>query len=151
MWICGADDTCTERRNLLGTALLAGSAWCLPPVACPAQAPPCQASPFSTACLLQTDYSKRKYGASNPPYKRVFFEFSEEASQPDAATGRGPGGPAGAAGGEAAAAGDPLQLAFLQGQLRDKERRIQAVSTQLAEAEERGQRLERDLELARLG
>ncbi|KAL4450221.1 hypothetical protein ABPG77_010890 [Micractinium sp. CCAP 211/92] len=111
-----------------------------------------QALEHSRRCpQCRTDYSKRKYGASNPPYKRVFFEFSEEASQPDAATGRGPGGPAGAAGGEAAAAGDPLQLAFLQGQLRDKERRIQAVSTHLAEAEERGQRLERDLELARLG
>ena len=34
-------------------------------------------------------------------------------------------------------------MAFLQGQLRDKERRIQAVSTQLGEAEERGAQLGR--------
>lgn len=95
--------------------------------------------------MLQTDYSKRRFSASNPPYQRIFFEFSEELSQHDAVMG---GGPAGSAGGAAA---DPLQLAFLQQQLRDKDRRIQAVSTQLTEAEERAQRLERDLELTRQG
>ena len=38
-----------------------------------------------------------------------------------------------------------------QGQLRDKDRRLQALATQLVEAEERGTRLEADLGLARSG
>lgn len=87
----------------------------------------------------QTDYScRRKYGANNPCWQRVFFEFSDEhASQP--------GGGGGGDGGAASAA----QLAFLQGQLRDKDRRIQDTCTRLVEAEERAERAEGDLAATR--
>lgn len=135
----------SDRAALAGSASALGASLRLP-----ASAPPgllLLSRPRARA-PLQTEYCKRKYGASNPPYQRVFFEFSEELSQPDAGCGAGT---AGAAGGATGGAGDPLQLAFLQGQLRDKERRIQTVSTQLAETEERGVRLERDLEMARQG
>ena len=89
----------------------------------------------------QAEYSRRKYNANNPPYQRVFFEFSDEPpSQQGCGGSSAPG-----------SGGDPAQLAFVQGQLRDKDRRIQAVSAQLAEAEERGTRLEAELELARSG
>lgn len=104
------------------------------------------------ACRRQCDYSKRKYGPSNPPYRRIFFEFSDEPGSQAApplgggSSGGGDGCGAGSGGGSAA---DHAQLAFLQGQLRDKDRRIQALSTQLAEAEEREARAAADLQLAR--
>jgi hypothetical protein len=89
------------------------------------------------------EYKNRKYTATNPPYQRVFFEFSEEpGSQPLLSSGDGVGG-------SGSAAADLQQIAFLQGQLRDKDRRIQTISTQLREEEERAQRAEEQLAATR--
>lgn len=90
---------------------------------------------------MQVEYSRRKFGIHNPPYLRVFFEFSDEpASQPL------PTGDANGSGGV-----DLQQVAFLQGQLRDKDRRIQTLSTQLAEVQDQSEQLEQQLTLARAG
>ncbi|PRW60389.1 hypothetical protein C2E21_1164 [Chlorella sorokiniana] len=112
---------------------------------------------FHTHCLEQslehnrrcpqcrTDYSGRKYGGGKLPYQRVFFEFSDEPlSQPLPAGGGGAGG--GGGGGA-----DLAQVAFLQGQLRDKDRRLQTMATQLVESEDKATQLQADLSLARSG
>lgn len=97
--------------------------------------------PVSTLNRLQMEYKSRKYTAANPPYQRIYFEFSEEpGSQPLNSSGGGLSD---------SAAADVQQLAFLQGQLRDKDRRIQTISTQLREEEGRAQRAEEQLAATR--
>jgi hypothetical protein len=99
-----------------------------------------------TACLvfpLQRKYSRRKYDPrTNPPYLRLFFHYSDEpASQPLPGSDADPSGRGGGV--------DQQQVAFLQGQLRDKDRRIQELNMQLGEAQEGIERSENELALAR--
>ena len=99
---------------------------------------------------MQKDYANgRRYTVANPPYQRIFFEFSHEAASQPSPGRRAPqdDGSGGSGGGGL----DVQQAAFLQGQLRDKDRRIQELSGQLAEQEGKAQRVQQDLELARCG
>lgn len=70
---------------------------------------------------------------------------------PSGGCGEGTAGGSCGGGNGSGTAADVQQISFLQGQLRDKDRRIQAISTQLAEQEERAQQLELDLGQARAG
>ena len=92
---------------------------------------------------MQQEYSRRQFGAQNPPYQRVFFEFSDDpASQP-------PSFVAGGSGGADVPSADPHQVAFLQSQVRDKDRRIQALSVELTETREQADQAQQELTLTR--
>jgi hypothetical protein len=97
---------------------------------------------------LSPQQEYKQHSSKKPAHSRIFFEFSDEpASQPQHDSGAA----GGSGGGGGSGSGDLQQLAFLQGQLREKDRRIQQVSTQLTEQEDRLQRVEQELDMARNG
>ena len=100
--------------------------------------------------MLQQEY--KQHSSKRPAHSRIFFEFSDEpASQPQHGGGATAGAAGGSGGGGGSGSGELQQVAFLQGQLREKDRRIQLVSTQLTEQEDRLQRVEQELDMARSG
>ena len=118
------------------------------PRGAPCHAAHCSPDPSRALPSLSPQQEYKQHSSKKPAHSRIFFEFSDEpASQPQ----HGGGASGSAVGGGGSGSGDLQQVAFLQGQLREKDRRIQQVSTQLAEQEDRLQRVEQELEMARNG